>query len=56
MDTTGGGDPSFNNTTSAEVVNVINYNDVTGDNFHVYNANNAPPGATKRPLIGGFVD
>jgi hypothetical protein len=55
MDTTGGGDPNFNNTTSAEVVNVINYNDVTGDNFHVFNAQNAPPGATTRPRINGFV-
>jgi hypothetical protein len=56
MDTTGASDPNFNNTTSAEVVDVINYNDVTGDNFHVFNASNAPPGATTRPFIDGFVD
>jgi hypothetical protein len=46
---------SFYNTSSATVVYVYNYNDVTGDNFQTYYSYNKPSNATTRAQVQGWV-
>ncbi len=48
-------DTSFYNYSSATVVDVYNYNDLTADNFNVYYNYNKPSGTTTRTLIQGYV-
>ena len=56
MDTTETYDPSFYNTTSSSIVDVYNYNDVSGDNFQVFTNKNHPAGATQRAGVYGYVE
>jgi hypothetical protein len=54
MDPTQGADPSFFNFMSTTVVNVSDYNGVTGDNFQVY-FNYLPFNISQMPDIFGYV-
>jgi hypothetical protein len=56
MDTDQSGSSNFYNTTSAMVVDVYNYNDVTGDNFQAFYSTNHPAGATQRSGVDGYVE
>ena len=48
-------DPSYANTTVADLVYVYNYDGNSSDNFEVFYSDRAPGGATMRARVSGMV-